>query len=155
MSVALSTWLHKDRLTTELPITLGVGWVISLSTWLSIGTVVILGGRVIHYQSHSSINLSLSVWLRIWTVVILGWGDLLSIWTVVMDSFPVVPECPVPSGGEHPSLVLPPPVDVWDSQGFPRGYQSMEWGHGEHPKATQGRLGRLGSTTQQHLKKDA
>lgn len=72
MSVALSTWLQKDRLTTELPITLGVGWVISLSTWLSIGTVVILGGRVIHFQSHSSINLSLSVWLTNWTVVILG-----------------------------------------------------------------------------------
>lgn len=154
LSVALSTWLQKDWLTTELPITLGVGWVISLSAWLSIGTVVILGGRVIHLQSNTSINLSLSVWLRIWTVVILGGGDLLSIWTVVMDSFPVVPECPVPSGGEHPSLVLPPPVDVGDSQGFPRGHQSMEWGHSEHPKATQGRLGRLGSTTQQHLKKD-
>lgn len=72
LSVTLSTWLQKDWLTTELPITLGVGWVISLSTWLSIRTVVILGGRVIHYKSHSSINLSLSVWLRNWTVVILG-----------------------------------------------------------------------------------
>lgn len=53
-----------------------MGWVISLSAWLSIGTVIIsvLGGRVIHYQSHSSINLSLSVWLRNWTVVILGGG---------------------------------------------------------------------------------
>lgn len=75
LSVALSTWLQKDWLTTELPITLGVGWVISLSAWLSIGTVVILGGRVIHLQSNTSINLSLSLWLRNWTVVILGGGE--------------------------------------------------------------------------------